>query len=301
MNLDCVIPAVLSRVHRRHKIVYDIRDAWGLCLTGQPLPIPQVFTILDQLFTPYVDGLLLSQGNLEACAEFFGKRARQRTPVIQVLNVPQHDLGKTRRTPGAGPLVINYSGAISALRGGYVLADTVEGRKDVRMHVYGRLNDSNLRQRLESMENVDFEGRVDFHKAIDYIDQDDLVSLLYDPALKVIFISSANKMFEAMMMGKPYICTLHSYPAQVAERFGLGWPLPYGDTKALAALLDKLVKSPELLARAGDNGRAAYEKCFRWEKQRANLVALYRRLAGDESVVVGKHAGWYRFVGDAAS
>ena len=32
-----------------------------------------------------------------------------------------------------------------------------------------------------------------------------------------------------MMLGKPYICTEGSYPAQVAERFKLGWALPYGD------------------------------------------------------------------------
>ena len=73
MNLDTVIPAIFSRVICRHKIVYDIRDAWGLCLTGQPFPIPQIFTMLDRIFTPFVDGLLLSQGSLDVCAEYFGR------------------------------------------------------------------------------------------------------------------------------------------------------------------------------------------------------------------------------------
>lgn len=300
MNLDAMIPAVMSRIVCKHKIVYDIRDAWGLCLTGQMFPIPQIFCMLDRFFTPFADGLLLSQGDVRFCAHFFGRRACQRVPVIQVLNVPQHDMGQNSRIPDATPLTINYSGRISALRAAYVLADGIKGRKDVRMHVYGKLNDPDVRKRLESMDNVEFEGPVEYDKAVDYMDRADLISLLYDPALKVVFISSANKMFEAMMLAKPYICTEGSYPADVAERFKLGWALPYGDISELRSLLDRLVKNPKLLVAAGQNGRAAYEKHFRWEQQRAKLIALYKYLDGNGDVRPRKHLGWYRFI-DASS
>ena len=107
MNLDTVIPAILSRPICGHKIVYDIRDPWGLCLTGQPFPIPQIFSALDRIFTPFVDGLLLSQGDVHACALYFGRRACQRVPVVQVLNVPQRDLGKNYRVPEGNPVRIN--------------------------------------------------------------------------------------------------------------------------------------------------------------------------------------------------
>ena len=57
MNVDCVVPAVISRLVCKHKIVYDIRDAWGMSLSTQRFPLPQVFTALDRVFTPFADGL----------------------------------------------------------------------------------------------------------------------------------------------------------------------------------------------------------------------------------------------------
>ena len=55
------------------------------------------------------------------------------------------------------------------------------------MHVYGKLNDPDVRNRYKLMDNVDFEEKVPHEKAIQYMDQADLISLLYDPALKVRF------------------------------------------------------------------------------------------------------------------
>ena len=253
MNVDCVVPAVMSGIICRHKIIYDIRDAWGMSLSTQRFPIPQVFTALDRIFTPFVDGLLLSQGHVEFCAFYFGRRAYQRVPVIQVLNVPEHDFGADHRTPGGAPLILNCSGRISAIRAAYMLADGIEGRKDVRMHVYGKLSDSDVRKRLESMDNVDFEGKVDHKTSMEYMDRADVISLLYDPAYKSMIVASANKMFEAMMLGKPLLCSDGNYPGEVAKRFGLGWTLPYGNVQALKDLLDRLIENPQLVVEAGRN------------------------------------------------
>jgi len=297
MNLECMIPAALAKPLAGHKVVYDIRDPWGLCMTNRPFPLPQVFTQLDRLFTPMVDGLLLSQGNIDVCARFFGWRTRQCVPTIQVLNAPQNDLGENRRDANGTPLVINYSGRISALRAAYVLAEAVRDRDDVRLHVYGKCTDPQILEMYETMDNVDVEGLVDHTKAIEYMNGDDVVSLLYDPALTAVFIASANKMFEAMMLSKPYICTAGSYPAQVAERFGLGWALPYGNIDMLRALLNKLADDPSLVVAAGRNGREAYEKHFRWTRQRENLVQLYDYLEGRPVEPPRRYRAWHKLLG----
>ncbi|MCG3178513.1 MAG: hypothetical protein BIFFINMI_00841 [Phycisphaerae bacterium] len=301
MNLDAFVPAVACKLFRRVKVVYDIRDAWGLCLTGQPFPVPQLFTLLDRMVAPFADGILLSQGCLDVCAEFFGRPAARRVPVIQVLNVPEHDCGPDYRPADGQPLKINFSGRLSLLRGAFLLADAVESRSDLCLDAFGKLSDPAIRRRYEAMTNVTFDGLVSHQESLKRMDQADLISLLYDPSLKVIYISSANKMFEAMMLGKPYLCTAGSYPARVAEQYGLGWGLPYGDRQALTELLDKLVTHPELRVEAGRRGRQAYEKHYRWEHQRANLVLLYRYLFGDESIKPRPFQGWKRFVGSASS
>jgi len=298
MNLDCVVPAVLSRCMLGHKIVYDIRDAWGLCLSGFPFPIPQFFTLLDHIFSALVDGILLSQGDVKFCAAYHGYFAARRVPVIQVLNVPEKDFGGSGYQPPDGqPMRINYSGRISSLRGAEQLMKIVGKSDDLRLHVYGKCTNSNLQEKLKNADNVDFDEQVPFEKAIEYLDADDVVSLLYDPSQKVVFVASANKMFEAMMMGKPYICTHGSYPAIVAERYQLGWPVDYCNPTAVEALLHDLAANPQKRIEAGQNGRRAYETNFRWSQQRENLERLYRYLLRDFTIQPRKTHGWSLFIG----
>lgn len=196
---------------------------------------------------------------------------------------------------------INYSGRLSPLRAAYQLADVVEGRDDVCIDVYGKLSDPGIKKRYEALGNATFDGMVSHEESLGRMDQADLISLLYDPSLKVVYIASANKMFEAMMLGKPYICTAGSYPARVAEEYGLGWALEYGDSDALNELIDQLVAEPQLRVEAGCRGREAYEKHFRWECQKANLVKLYSFLFGDQTVCCREHQGWAKFIGESSS
>ncbi len=298
INLDSIVPVVLARPFLGYKVIYDIRDAWGLSLTDRPFPVPQIFTQMDRILSPMVDGLLLSQGRIDVCAEFFGRRACQKLPVIQLLNVPQHDLGKNHRIPGGKPLRINYSGHITKKRAAMILARAVKDRSDVVMDVIGHIRQDDISNLMKQLPNVTVHGRVPHNKAMELMDKADLVSLLYDPSLKVVYISSANKMFEAMMLAKPYIATRGSYPGGVAERYGLGWAIEYGDADALNGLLDRLVAHPELIAEAGKRGREAYEKHFRWETQRKNLEALYRHVLGvGEPPAMRPSSGWYKVIG----
>ena len=169
------------------------------------------------------------------------------------------------------------------------------------MDVVGGTREERVRKRYAAMDNVSYYDRVPHKRAMELMDQADLVSMLYDPALKVILISSANKMFESMMLGKPYICTPGSFPAQVAARFDLGWAVPYGDAGALGSLIDELRADPSLLIETGRRGRRAYEQNFTWPKQRENLEKLYHHVLQDGTPVAQRrNAGWSRFIGTHA-
>lgn len=301
MNLEAVVPAIACKPFRKHKVVYDIRDAWGQCLTAKPWPFPQLFTLFDRLVAPFADGILLSQGCLDVCSAFFGRWAARKVPVIQVLNVPQHDRGPDYRPADSQPMKINYSGRLSGLRAAFKLADAVEGRDDVCIDVYGKLSDPDIKTRYEPLANATFDGLVSHEQSLERMDQADLISLFYDPALTVVYIASANKMFEAMMLGKPYLCTKGSYPHRVAEKHGLGWGVDYDDQRALVELIDDLAANPGKRVEAGRRGREAYEQNFRWEHQQANLIQLYRYLFGDESVTYQEKEGWSKFIGVASS
>lgn len=302
MNLDCVIPAVRTRRRAGHRIVYDIRDAWGLCLTAKPFPLPQMFTWLDRVFSDRVDGLLLSQGMLDYCARYHGKKAAKTVPVVQVLNVPAEDIGaRGYRPAGSGEsLTLNYSGRISAFRGAYTLPEAIKGTP-WKLHVYGKCPDQAIHEYLAAAEATHIDGIVPLEQSLAWMDAEDLLSLWYDPCMKVVFIASANKMFEAMMLGKPYVCTEGSFPGFVARKFELGWEVPYGDIDAMRTLLKELAAHPERLREAGNNGRRAYEEHFQWHTQKKNMTDLYRYLEGDMAIQPRPVEGWDKFIGTSLS
>ncbi len=126
-----------------------------------------------------------------------------------------------------------------------------------------------------------------------------LVAVMYDVSTEVAVVSSANKMFEAMMMSRPYIGSAGGFPGIVAERLGVGFPVPYGDPEALISLIDRLAKEPGLIEQAARKGRQAYCERFRWEAQEANLRVLYGYLTDGQTPQFWPAEGWSRFLGTA--
>jgi glycosyltransferase involved in cell wall biosynthesis len=300
MNLDCVIPAVLSKPFLGHKVVYDIRDPWAMALVKVSLPLARVFRTLDRVFASKVDGMLICMGGMNYTARFYGGKAASSVPIIQVLNVPERDVGAAdvRETDrGHDGLLVNYSGRLSALRSGHQLVDAVEGLDGVRLHVYGKLNDAVLRDRFEKCDKVDFEGVVPYDVALEYLRRADVTTLIYDPRPPSVRIGTSNKLFESLMLGKPYICTTGTMSAEIAEEHGVGWAVEYGNTDQLRELLAWLRDNPQELIEAGRRGRATYESHFRWELQRKNILDLYRHLAGDASIVPRAEQGWSKVIG----
>ena len=319
MNLDGVIPAVLSKPLFRHQVVYDIRDPWGMALVKVSRPLALLFRELDRLFSAHVEGILICMGGMNYSARYYGPRTARTVPIIQVLNVPVEDVGGNGATEavqdgaaedvgdhGASEaeeeekereLIVNYSGRLSALRAGHELIDAVESLDGVRLHVYGKLNDPVLLRRFEQSSKVDFEGLVPHRQALEYLRRDDVTTLIYDPRPPSVRIGTSNKLFESLMLGKPYICTRGTLSAKIAEEYGAGWAVEYGNVEELRELLAWLASNRHVLAEAGARGRQAYEKHFRWDAQRQNIIDLYRYLMGDRTVTPESRQGWKKVIG----
>ncbi len=302
MNVETLVPTLIAKLLGGCRLVYDVRDPLGMALSNVRWPVPQAFRLLDRLLAPMTDGILLSQGDVGACAEFFGRAAARRVPVVQVLNVPHEQPPPHYRKPTGRPLRINYSGFISPGRGASELIQAVSGREDVVVDVVGQIRHDDLRREFEAMPNATVYGLVPFARAMGLLDQSDVVMILYDDALATTRVCSANKMFEAMMYGKPYLATKGGWPGKVASRFGLGWEVPYGDARALGRMLDELAAEPARLVEAGRRGRECLESLFAWPRHRENMLRLYRHVLWEGQPERPRPCqGWMRFIGTRVS
>jgi len=105
----------------------------------------------------------------------------------------------------------------------------------------------------------------------------DAVICVIDPSAFNNRIASANKQFEAMVCGRPIICTKGTRSGEIteAEKCGLTVDYSKGDLrKAIITLRD----NPKLCEELGRNAlKAAIEK-YNWEKQEEKLLKIYEEI-----------------------
>jgi len=297
MNLESIVPCVWLKWLRRYKLIYDIRDPWGMTLSNRRLLSMRILTWLDRRMSARCSGILLSQGVLDRTGRYFGSKTRRGVPAIQVLNVPRADRAGGFDPPATDGVRLNFSGWISYMRNARAVIELAKARPNVRIDVIGDIADDELRTRLEGVENIALYGRCPFERAMELMREANLVSIMYDVGAEVAIVSSANKMFESMMMSRPYIASAGGFPGMVAEGFGLGWTVPYDDEHALIDLVDDLAANPAKIVEAARVGRQTYVENFTWPKQKDNLVQLVRHLADGEEVTYHAQDGWRRLVG----
>lgn len=297
MNFESVVPVVLIKRMAKHCIVYDIRDPWGMATSAMPWPVPQIFSLLDRIFSTRVDGMLLSQGRLSQCAEYFGKVTSAKIPTVQVLNVPYKDMLSAPKPPPVNPLRINFSGHISWERNLSVVLEACRHDSNVHLDLVGELRDPEIAKAVDGLQNVSAFGRVPFVRAMALLHEASLVCVMYDTNTRIAQVASANKMFESMMMARPYVASSNGYPADMAEQFEVGWSLSYGDTHAFQGLIERLLADPVAIEERGKRGRQLYRSRFQWKDQERNLLDLYAHLSGRPKRC-SSVKGWQCFIGN---
>ena len=299
-NLESVIPGIIGRwiFRKKYKLIFDVRDPWGMTQTNPQALLMRLFKVLERWAASNVDGLLLSQGRLGRTGKYFGSKICRSIPTVQVLNVPDTDLGKDTKRIKTNKIRINFSGHISYARNAQAILDLAHRRPEtVEVDVVGHVRDKKLLKELSACQNVKLYGYLPFDQAMNLIVQANLVSILYDTKTEIAIVASANKMFEAMMLSRPYIASQGGFPGAIATKHCVGFSVPYGDSEALIAMIDEIHDNPFLIERVSDNARKCYLQYFRWEVQRQNIAILYEYLKNPERIQFQKYEKWSKLIG----
>jgi len=95
------------------------------------------------------------------------------------------------------------------------------------------------------------------------------------------FSTDSNKLFEYIQAGLPVIASDLPEIRRVVNEHELGILVPAGDSSALAAAINELVRDPVKRTRFSDNAKQAAEP-LSWEAQEHELTILYRRILAEE-------------------
>lgn len=296
-NLESMVPCVGARQFGRFPLVFDIRDLWGMSVGESHRNIARVMRWFERWAARRSDGMVLAPAPLDLMADYFGPSAAERVPIAQVINVPAVDLAGGFTPLPEGPFRLNYSGHISYRRNAGAIIEFAKANPDVQVDVVGSVPDERLAAEFASVPNIACHGRVSLERAMELMAEAHLVALMYDVSTPIAVVSTPNKMFEALMLSRPYVACTGGFPAEVAEQQRVGWAIPYDDADALSDLVRRLKEDPQQVAEAARRARELYEDRFEWVDQERNLTDLYNYVSSDKAAATSRVAGWAKVVG----
>jgi glycosyltransferase involved in cell wall biosynthesis len=134
-----------------------------------------------------------------------------------------------------------------------------------------------LKARISKFNRISFAGRVPFAEVLPLTQNSDAVFCMVDPVNFNSKISMPNKLFEAMVCGRPLICTAGTYSGDFVEREEIGIAIDFNEQSLREAII-KLRDNPASCESMGRNALNAAINKYNWQIEKEKLIALYRNL-----------------------
>jgi glycosyltransferase involved in cell wall biosynthesis len=283
-DFDTVLPALICRGMWRKKVVYDIFDFYADHLRATPGWIIKIIRTVDLWVINQVDSLILVDDS--RWEQVHGTHPR-RSAVIY--NSPEDILSSeeagdptnTKLLHPTSQLRLVYIGLLQEERGLFELLAVLRQHPEWSLDLAGFGGDEDrILQALIDIPNLHWHGRISYQESMGISKQADTLIATYDPAIPNHRYASPNKVFEAMVLGKPIIVAAHTNMDRIITREDCGLVVTYGDKKELELALQKLESNTELRRQLGNNARKAYETKYSWKIMQARLLDLYGDLTG---------------------
>jgi glycosyltransferase involved in cell wall biosynthesis len=258
-------------------LIYDAHEIYGYMATEiVPRWIANIFLWLEKRLIRKVDKII-NVG--EAQKRYFSRITDK--PISVIMNCkPLQSL--EYQPPNNENFTILYIGGLHQDRAILMLVQAVKELPGVRCLIGGVGQPDYVKAVKEECSrtpNVTFLGRVPFDEVIPMTMKADVVFCMFDPGNPNSIIGTPNKLFEAMVCGRPIICTKGTYSGELTEQESVGLAVEYSE-QALKEAIIRLRDAPELREKLGRNALKAAVSEYKWQKQEEKLLELYRSLEG---------------------
>ncbi len=273
-DFDTLIPGLVCKYRYGKKVVYDIFDFYADHLRATPGLVKKLIRSFDIYLISKVDALILADDS--RWEQIHGAK-----PVNSavIYNSPQdvlQDLNAEMDPEKEDRLRLAYIGLLQYERGLRELLTVLKQHPEWKLDLAGFGGDEEqIVVSAEAMPNFHWHGRISYRKALQLSYEADALVATYDPAIPNHRYSSPNKIFEAMMLGKPIIVAKDTNMDRLVAAAQCGLVVPYGDLDALEAAISRLNNELDLRQQLGANARRAYETTYSWSRMSARLLDLY--------------------------
>jgi len=271
-NFDTLLPALIASKLKRKKIIFDIFDFYGKMLPPSLSKFSYILTKLERFFIGYVNAVIIPDKDRKREINYLNRK------IVVIMNTPL-DIEKKKLEKKNIKFQIFYAGLIARERGLENMIKAIEDSDDIELIIAGFGRDEEILIPLfKRSKNVEYIGRLPYEKVLEMTMKSDLLFALYDTEIENNKYASPNKLFEAMMCGKPIIVNKDTTMSKIVKKWNCGLVVPYNNIEKIKESILKIKNDPNLKIELGKNGRRAYGEEYNWKIMEKRLLDLYEGL-----------------------
>jgi glycosyltransferase involved in cell wall biosynthesis len=279
--LTASIPGIFSKIFRRKKFVFEVRDLWpelpkAMGVISNPL-ILWGMSVLEKLSYAQADACIgLSPGIVEGIK----RRSRKDLPVALVPNGCDISLFESKTETFEMPFEIKEGQVVACFTGAHGLANGLNNILDVAQELKSRGDDKiiilfvgeggvkpNLieRAKQQQLDNCIFLDAMPKHQLVGLLNAADigLMSLVNVPAF--YYGTSPNKFFDYISCGLPVLNNYPGWLADMINEYECGIAVAPDNPVALADALQNMAANKAALLQMGRKGKQLAKDKFNRE------------------------------------
>ena len=273
-DLDTLLSGVWLKRKLKVRLIYDAHEIFGYMISrDKPSVVVKSAFWIEKSLVKYVDYIITVSEILENYFKSFAGK-----PVTVVMNC-KNLVSKKYIPPNNDVFTVCYIGVLHKNRMFPELVDIIGNIEGVKLVIAGKKENlyDEVKKRSERYENIEFLGAIPFSDVIPETLKSDVVINMINPNDLNDRISLPNKLFEALVCGRPIITTKGTYVGELAEKLRCGIAIDY-DGESVKKAVELLRDNQNLREELGKNAFKAAKERYNWDEEKRNLLKVYREL-----------------------
>lgn len=280
-----LLPYALKLKQKGKKVIFDSHEYYADQLKHKPYLPKWISWIISRIYKVYENYVLKRiDAAIFPCLKngvhpFQGKCKR----VITVGNVPMLSelYDNYDSTVKKYNNSICYVGSLSEERG---ITEVVKAAylSNATAYIAGVFSPTDYQAKLEAMPEsvaMNYQGKLNRQQVLDLLQRCQIgLATVHSVGQYNKYDILATKCYEYMSLGMPVILTKAPYNEKLNKQYCFGICVDPENEKEIAEAITYLITHPGEVKRMGENGRKAIHDMFNWEKERENLLELYKEL-----------------------
>jgi glycosyltransferase involved in cell wall biosynthesis len=273
-DLDSGLPVFFVSKVIHKKYIYHIADYYVDSRDGIPYILKFVLKRLEYKVIANAETTIVCTD--ERIEQIKGSKPKKVVVIHNAPSIKVNNSGKKSSTDYISDKKITfaYVGGLTKKRFIKSIIDIFKHHHEFNLELAGMGELSNYaKQASEKYENINYYGMVNYEEALNLYSKCDIMFAIYDPAVPNHRYSAPNKVYEAMMLGKPIIVARNTSVDKIVEKEDIGFVIDY-TKEDFEDILFTISDDKSILKKYGQNALEVYNK-YSWEEMKRRLIDIY--------------------------